>query len=223
MYMINFNADILKKFFVIGNSRNLKSYSEPLLSNPQTEELILEHMFTSTNKHMSIDSTEFIFDIKRFKNILKGIGISNYRSAIDYLNQIKIEGKRTSFHEKAIGYYYNHSKNVKSKPTEWENNLEKGLVILKKNGFENIRKEDVLLGATAYDMLIIYYIASLSLICNYIDINEYNLYRSYCTNHCQSLFSNKESLYISYLLGKYMSRLNNSMSEISMRYLHGCL
>lgn len=221
--MINFNADILKKFFVTGNSKNLKSYSEPLLSNPQTEELILEHMFTSANRHMSIDSTEFIFDIKRFKNILKEVGITNYRSAIDYLNQIKIEGKRTSFHDKAIRHFYNDNRTTKNKPTEWENNLAKGLKLLKKNGFDNIRKEDVLLGATAYDMLMIYYVASLSLICNYINITEYNMYRSYCANHCQSLFSSKESMYISYLLGKYMSRINNSMSEISMRYLHGCL
>lgn len=185
------------------------SFVEPALSDTLIEEKILNVLVRESEFPNVLEKDRFSGDIKRFKRILSSLGIVGRKSALLYLTHLKMRGNRYVIQDRLFAVESCNGKAYGPGAVCWYEEFRSVVSGIEKAGFSVFTQEDILLSGTAYDMLLILYVSSLSCIVGYINVVDYNCYAEYALNYCNNIFSNHEACYKSYLVGKYFSAVNN--------------
>lgn len=188
---------------------NQKSYSDPVFPQTDMELKMLDYIYSSPFI-VSLHKDEYILNTPRFKRILKVIGISGNKSAIRYLNKVKINGKRFIIQENILSLYLHKDERTEDKVQIWNRAYMEMADVIEKAGFGKIEMEDFTHAGTAYDMAVIFYVTTLCFIVGYLNIIEYNCYCSYSMNTCRDAFNSKDEYCKSYLIGKGLSEVNGT-------------
>lgn len=215
--------ELIKQIFGSKTSRSLrKGYIEPVLPNTDFELKMLDYIYSSP-VIVSLQKEEFIMDLQRFRRILKGIGINGGRSAACYLNAVKTNGKRILIQERATSLYLEGKGINDDGMTIWKRTFDSLTGIMEKAGFGKFSIEDFTAAGMVYDMVIIFYVATLSFIVGYISVIDYKRYTTYVMNLCHGIFVSRNSFYKSYLIGKGLSKVNGCNFEKSVLVIAGVL
>lgn len=215
--------ELIKQFFSQKVSHSVrKGYIEPVMPSTDYELKILEYIYSSP-VIVSLQKDEFVMDLQRFRRILRGIGISGGKSAIDYLNAVKTNGKRFSIQERTTGLYVNEKETIDDNAKIWKRTFDSLTSTIEEAGLGKFGIEDFTTAGMVYDMVIIFYIATLSFIVGYISVIDYKRYTTYVMNICHGIFVSRNSFYKSYLIGKGLSEVNGHDFEKTVLVIAGVL
>lgn len=215
--------EIIKQIFSQKISSSIrKGYIEPAMPSTDYEIKMLEYIYNSS-VIAPLQKDEFIMDLQRFRRILKGLSIIGNKSSISYLNAVKTNGKRISIQEKATSLYLNSENAANDSTKIWKRTFDSLTCIIESAGLGKFGIEDFTTAGIVYDMVIIFYVATLSFIVGYITVIDYKRYTTYVMNICHGIFVSRKSYYKSYLIGKGLSKVNGHDFEKSVLVIAGIL
>lgn len=215
--------DLIKQIFSTKVSYSLrKGYVEPVMPSTDYELKMLEYIYNSPII-ISLQKDEFIMDLHRFRRILKGLGIIGCKSSLNYLNAVKMNGNRISIQEKTTSLYLNGEDAVDDSTKIWKRTFDSLASIIEGAGLGKFGIEEFTTAGIVYDMVIIFYVATLSFIVGYISVIDYKRYTTYVMNICHGIFVSRNSFYKSYLVGKGLSKVNGHDFEKSVLVIAGVL
>lgn len=208
---MSFRINIWEVFFG-GRHKNsdADSFAEPILSDVQIEEKILNVLVKKSDFPNVLEKDRFTDDMRRFKRILKSVGIVGGKSALRYLMRLKMRGNRYAIQDKLFAVQNNGQNDVEAGVLVWYDRFKSVVSEIEMSGFSSFTKEEIFHSGVAYDMLMVMYVASLACISGYINVVDYNCYTEYALNYCNNIFPTHEACYKSYLVGKFFSLVNSA-------------